>query len=318
MAGDRTAKEGKISALRLAGPVFAAFLLAPVSAWAVELCPPQASIAFCESLIDPTSDRLQARIDSRLNLTAPTEDSSSPVWMDSRQVTSQPVSVEAPAQTTTYFGADYRLGSDLLIGAMVQRDDRSATLPIGGEVTAPDAYLAGPYAAYRLSPNLVLGARAAWGELSDSTIPLTEEQNLTKTRLLTEARLNGNWAVGKWQVMPAASIIYTDDASVASIAGLSEATAQSTRFTAGPQLSRQFDAGDAGIVEPFAFAKTSVDLDSIKAMPGAARNTIGGGVALNQLDGYSIQATADYSETVGNELPDPALTGRVAVSMPLN
>jgi hypothetical protein len=219
--------------------------------------------------------------------------------------------------TTTYFGADYRLGSDVLIGAMVQRDDRTLNLLIGGEVTAPDTYLAGPYAAYRLSPNLVLGARAAWGEISDGAIPITEAQTFTTNRLLTEARLSGNWALGQWQLMPAASISYVGDTTVASISGLSDATAQTTRFTAGPQLRRLIDAGDAGILEPFAFFKTSLDLESVKVMPEVARNTIGGGVVLNRPEGYSIQATADYSETVGAELPDPSIAGQVSVSVPL-
>lgn len=295
-----------------------ALLLAPFPAAAAELCPPASSVrvALCESLIDPTSDRLQARIDSRLDITAPTEDSASPIWLDTRQLASQPASLDAPALTATYFGADYRVGSALLIGAMVQRNDRSANPLIADEDTTPDAYLAGPYAAYRLSPNVVLGARAAWGETSDLAVAESDQQSLTKSRLLTEARLSGNWAVGKWQLMPAASITYVDDTAVASVSGLTDAAAQTTRLTAGPQIRRQFDAGDAGSLEPFAFFRTSLDLDSI-IVPDAARNTIGGGVALNQPDGYSIQAIANFSETIGVELPDPAVTGKVSVSMPL-
>jgi hypothetical protein len=208
------------------------------------------------------------------------------------------------------------VGSDVLIGAMVQRADRSTNPLIDGEETVPDAYLAGPYAAYRLSPNLVLGARAAWGETSDITTSENDQQSLARNRLLTEARLSGNWAVGKWQLMPAASITYVDDTAIASISGLSDTAAQ-TRLTAGPQIRRQFDAGDAGSLEPFAFFKTSLGLDSIMVLPDAARNTIGGGVALNQPDGYSIQATANFSETVGAELPDAEVAGKVSLSMPL-
>jgi len=303
--------------LRLTEPALAVLLLAPFPGAAAELCPPASSvrIALCESLIDPTSDRLQARIEGRLNVTAPTEDSASPVWMDTRQVASQPVSLDG-VLTTTYFGADYRVGSDVLIGAMVQRADRSTNPLIDGEEAGPDAYVAGPYAAYRLSPNLVLGARAAWGETSDVTTSDNDQQSLAGDRLLTEARLSGNWAVGKWQLMPAASITYVDDTAIASISGLSDAAAQ-TRLTAGPQIRRQFNAGDAGSLEPFAFFKTSLDLDSIMVLPDAARNTIGGGVALNQPDGYSIQATANFSETVGAELPDAQVAGKVSLSMPL-
>ena len=120
----------------------------------------------CESLIDPTSDLLQTRINSRLNIAGAIPDDGASVWADSRQAPLQAVD-GGPALTTTYFGADYRLGSDLLLGAMVQRDDRIVTLPIGVELTATDAYVAGPYAAYRLSSNLVLGARASWGKASN-------------------------------------------------------------------------------------------------------------------------------------------------------
>jgi hypothetical protein len=112
-----------------------------------------------------------------------------------------------------------------------------------------------------------------------------DQQGPTKSRLLTEARVSGNWAVGKWQLMPAAAITYVDD--------------------------------NAGSLEPFAFFKTSLDLDSVMVLRDAARNTIGGGVALNQPDGYSIQATANFSETLGAALPDPTLAGKVSVSMPL-
>jgi hypothetical protein len=123
--------------LRFTGLALAALVLTPCPGAAADLCPPASSVrlALCESLIDPTSDRLQARIDSRLDITAPTEDSASPVWMDTRHVTSQPVSLDAPALTTTYFGADYRVGSDVLIGAMVQRNDRATNPLIDGDGT---------------------------------------------------------------------------------------------------------------------------------------------------------------------------------------
>ena len=60
------------------------------------------------------------------------------------------------------------------------------------------------------------------------------------------------------------------------------------------------------------------DLDDVKIAPGAARSTIGGGIVMNDARGYIIQATGDYSETVGVALPDPSLAGKVMVSVPLN
>ena len=102
---DSKRRTGARRKLRLAGPAFAVLLLAPFPGAADELCPPATGVPFtlCESLIDPVSDRLRARIDSRLNITAPTEDSASPVWMDGRQAPSLAVSLDAPALTTTHF-----------------------------------------------------------------------------------------------------------------------------------------------------------------------------------------------------------------------
>jgi len=304
--------------MRHAGAAFAALLIAPFPGAAAELCPALSSTISipCESLIDPASDLLQNRINSRLNIAGAIPDDGASVWAESRQTYFHAIG-GAPALTTTYFGADYRLGSDLLLGAMVQKDERIATLPIG-EVTATDAYLAGPYAAYRLSSNLVLGARASWGKISNGTVLASEEADFTTGRLLTEARLSGNWGLGEWQLMPAAAVTHLDETAIAAMPGLAGTSVTMTRFTVGPELRRSIDMGFGSSLEPFAFFKTSFDLDDIKVGPAAARSTIGGGIVVNDADGYLIQAIGDYSETVGAATPDQSLAGKVSVSVPLN
>ena len=306
--------------MRRAGAAFIALWITPCSGAAAELCPTlsSADLTPCESLIDPTSDLLQNRINSRLNITRATPDDGQSVWADSRQTPFQAIE-GAPAVTTTYFGADYRLWSDVLLGAMVEKDDRIVTLPIGGDLTATDVYLAGPYAAYRLSSNLVLGARAAWGEISDGATSLAnEEANFTTNRLLTEARLSGSWDLGGWQLMPAVALTHVDETAIAAIPSPAGTSTTATRFTAGPEVRRAIDMGFGSSLEPFAFFKTSFDLDDVKIAPGAARSTIGGGIVMNDARGYIIQATGDYSETVGVALPDPSLAGKVMVAVPLN
>ena len=306
--------------MRHAGAAFIALWITPCSGAAAELCPTlsSADLTPCESLIDPTSDLLQNRINSRLNITRATPDDGQSVWADSRQTPFQAIE-GVPAVTTAYFGADYRLGSDVLLGAMVEKDDRIVTLPIGGDLTATDVYLAGPYAAYRLSSNLVLGARAAWGEISDGATSLAnEEANFTTNRLLTEARLSGSWDLGGWQLMPAAALTHVDETALAATPSPAGTSTTATRFTAGPEVRRAIDMGFGSSLEPFAFFKTSFDLDDVKIAPGAARSSIGGGIVMNDARGYIIQATGDYSETVGVALPDPSLAGKVMVSVPLN
>lgn len=305
--------------MRHAGAAFAALLIAPFPGAAAELCPALSSTMSipCEGLINPASDLLQTRINSRLNITGATPDDGESVWAQSRQTGFQSID-GAPPVTTTYFGADYRLGSDLLLGAMVQRDDRIVALPIGLEMTATDAYLAGPYAAYRLSSNLVLGARASWGKTADGHALASEETDFTTDRLLTEARLSGSWGLGEWQLMPSAAVTHVDEPAISAIPGLSETSVTMTRFTAGPELRRSIDMGLGSSLEPFAFFKTSFDLDDIKVGPAAARNTIGGGIVVNDAEGYVIQAMGDYSENLGAALPDQSLAGKVLVSVPLN
>jgi hypothetical protein len=305
--------------MRYAEIAFTALLIAPFPCAAAELCPALSStnLTPCESLIDPTSDLLQTRINSRLNIAGAAPDDGQSVWAESRQAPFQTID-GAPTLTTTYFGADYRLGSDLLFGAMVQMDDRIVTLPVGGEATATDAYLAGPYAAYRLNSNFVLDARASWGETSNGTTLAGEDANFTTNRLLTEARLSGSWGLGEWQLMPAAAVTHVDETAIAAIPGLAGTSAAVTRFTAGPEVRRAIDMGFGSSLVPFAFFKTSFDLDDIKVAPGSARSTIGGGVVVNDTEGYVIQATGNYSETVGDATPDKSFAGKVMVSVPLN
>ncbi len=151
----RPPKQGLLM-MRYAGAALVALLGVPFPGAATELCPTLSITAItpCVSLVDPTSDLLQKRIDSRLHVAGASPDNGESVWAESREATFQ----GAPTLASTFFGADYRLGSDLLLGAMVQMEDRVFTSPIDGEVAATDGYFAGPYAAYRLSPNLVLGA----------------------------------------------------------------------------------------------------------------------------------------------------------------
>lgn len=305
--------------MRYAGAAFIALLIAPFPGAAAELCPTLSSVdpTPCESLIDPTSDLLQNRVNSRLNITGATPDDGQSVWAQSRQAPFQAIE-GAPAATTTYFGADYRLGSDILLGAMVQKDDRIVTLPIGGDFTATDAYLAGPYAAYRLSSNLVLGARAAWGEISNGPAIANEDASFTTNRLLTEARLSGSWDLGGWQLMPAAALTHVDETAIAAIPSLAGTSTTATSFTAGPEVRRTIDMGFGSSLEPFAYFKTSFDLDDVKIAAGPPRSTVGGGIVMNDANGRVIQATGDYSETVGAAIPDKSLAGKVMLSVPLN
>ncbi len=218
---------------------------------------------------------------------------------------------------TTYVGADYRLKSKVLFGAMVQFDDTQKNFSTARDGVETEAYMAGPYVAYRVTPNLTLGARAAWGGANDSTYDGARSASFATSRALTQAHVNGNWDLGKWKLMQSTAVTYVDETAVASASGLNETSIDATRFSTGPELKRPIDAGDGNSVEPFAFFKTSLELDDPRVRPDTARNTLGGGLMLSKPESYSIRATAERSESVGALTPDEEMTGKVSVSVPL-
>jgi hypothetical protein len=55
---------------------------------------------------------------------------------------------------TSYVGADYRWHNDLLIGGMVQLDDSRRSILAWPAASEGAAFMAGPYLAYRVMPNI--------------------------------------------------------------------------------------------------------------------------------------------------------------------
>jgi hypothetical protein len=214
---------------------------------------------------------------------------------------------------TTYVGADYRWHRNLLIGGLVQFDDSRLTILDAREAIDGTAYMAGPYLAYRLAPNVVVDAKAAWGTAHDSAIAGVENMSLVSDRMLTEARLTGNWGWNAWQLSQSGAITYLDEASKGAMPG-GQASIDVTRLSIGPELKRRVDMSSGLSVEPFAFFKSSLDLaDATWASP-VGQNTIGGGVTLAKPDKYNIKAMADFTESVNSA--DQVATGKVSVSVP--
>ena len=214
---------------------------------------------------------------------------------------------------TSYVGADYRWHNDLLIGAMVQLDDSRRSILTSPDASEGAAFVAGPYVAYRVTPNIQLDAKAAWGTGHDSAVSGANSLSLDTNRMLTEARLSGNWGWNSWQFSQGGALTYVGEAREA-IAGIPAASIDVTRFSIGPELKRHFDTGNGASIEPFAFFKSSLDLaDTASGVP-LAQNTVGGGVMLAKPENYNIRAMADFSES--NDGADPVATGKVLVTVP--
>jgi hypothetical protein len=214
---------------------------------------------------------------------------------------------------TTYVGADYRWHKTFLVGGMIQLDDSRQTILAAPDVSDGKGYMAGPYMAYRVAPNVMLDARLAWGAAHDSAIAGTESLDLATTRMLTEATLSGNWGWNSWQLSPSGAITYLDETHDG-LAGMSQFSTDVTRFSVGPELRRHIDGGNGASIEPFAFFKSSLDLAEAGWEAPLAQNTVGGGVTLAKPETYNIRAAADFTESVGGG--DRSATGKISVSVP--
>lgn len=219
---------------------------------------------------------------------------------------------------TTYVGADYKVRRDLLVGGMVQVDEteRGIDANAPGSV-AGQAYMAGPYMAYRVTPGITLDAKTAIGVAEDSAVADTGSADFATNRMLSEARVTSNVAIDKWTLTQKGAVTYIDERSSASVPGVAGSAVDATRLSVGPELKRPIDAGDGKSLEPFVFYKKSLNLDRGGPLDlSGSQDIVGGGVSLNKQNAYQIRATADFTETQAEKL-DNSVAGRVQVNVPL-
>ena len=182
---------------------------------------------------------------------------------------------------------------------------------------AGQAYMAGPYMAYRVTPGITLDAKTAIGVAEDSAVADTGSADFATNRMLSEARVTSNVAIDKWTLTQKGAVTYIDERSSASVPGVAGSAVDATRLSVGPELKRPIDAGDGKSLEPFVFYKKSLNLDRGGPLDlSGSQDIVGGGVSLNKQNAYQIRATADFTETQAEKL-DNSVAGRVQVNVPL-
>ncbi|MFD0987172.1 autotransporter outer membrane beta-barrel domain-containing protein [Methyloligella solikamskensis] len=217
---------------------------------------------------------------------------------------------------TTYVGADYKLNSDTLVGGMVQSDEADQHVVGTSEEVDGKAYMAGPYAAYRVTDKVIVDAKSLWGQSNDVARTGEDAASYATNRSLTQARVSGNWGIKKMQLTPSGAVTHiTEDADIP-VAGVGSEHIEETRVSIRPEIKRPFQAGENKKIEPFAYFESSLNVDDSDFTNAAPINKVGGGVALTKTDDYSIRATMDYTETMNSEL-DPSASGRVSVNVPI-
>lgn len=207
-----------------------------------------------------------------------------------------------------YIGADYVVKPWLLIGLLGQYDDARQTSYTANFRTEGWGWMAGPYATARLSPNLFLQGRFAWGQSQNKVSPfLTYSDRFDTTRWMLSSTLTGAWSDGAWHFTPSASLAYLEDQSEEYIDHFAvlipSVTTSLGQFAAEPEVSYRHLFSDGTLLEPrvkasaiwnfSSNASTAAVAGSI-AGPEELRGKIEAGIGIRFNDGVSLDVSGNY------------------------
>ncbi|MFP4538573.1 MAG: autotransporter outer membrane beta-barrel domain-containing protein [Dichotomicrobium sp.] len=218
---------------------------------------------------------------------------------------------------TSHVGADYAVDDGLLVGASVELEELENEAGVwAGATAASTSYLVGPYVATRLSDNLMLDSRVAWGRGSDAIGSDGASSDFATERSLAKARLRGDFHVEGWAVSSAAAFTYVEEAA----AGATGTTVVTRDLSLGPEIRRSFRLEEGQVIEPFLRYNGTVDLDAVEDLSQlddlAVGGSVGGGVTVTKPDDYTIQATTEVDGVEAET--DPNVTSRLKLTVPLN
>lgn len=112
-----------------------------------------------------------------------------------------------------HIGADYRIGDDVLIGALAEFDDFDDRGTLEAGEAEGNGFLFGPYLMARIAPDLFAELRAAWGSSDNRVNPLgTFTDTFDTSRSYYSGSLVGQFDIGKrTQVRPEVTVRYLDE-----------------------------------------------------------------------------------------------------------
>ncbi len=226
--------------------------------------------------------------------------------------------------SAVYVGSNYKLGPDIMIGALAQFD-RADELPAGAAAdVAANGWMFGPFMSVRFGPGVILDGRAAWGA-SESGIAGVSMDTETSERRLLYGKLRGDRKVGSWTFAPSVALTYFEErtAALAASEAQAELPAAQGRLEVLPELKRRFEVNGETYVEPRASVGGFLSFDDLSKINPAAAPDQGSdlhlkaeaGVAVGVKDGMNIEAKGGLEST--KEAEPENWTGRLQLNMPL-
>ena len=239
-------------------------------------------------------------------------------------------------------GADWVVNPGFLIGAFVQldwtREQASAnTAGNGGQAlqgsnglgSNGQGWMAGPYLAAKLTPNLVFDARAAVGQSNNKLVTDTAgEEAFSTDRSLLFGRLSGYWSLGAWRFTPsiAASYYRETQKAMTTSDGVSIPSQSLTlgRVSFGPEIGYAFKSPNGTVFEPLLGIKGLWDFATDNSQTAASAAPAGSGLRFSlelgaQLklpSGVMLRGTGSFEGLGDNHLQ--SYHGQASVTVPLN
>ncbi|MEZ5898867.1 MAG: autotransporter outer membrane beta-barrel domain-containing protein [Hyphomicrobiaceae bacterium] len=233
-----------------------------------------------------------------------------------------------------YVGADYALAPGVLVGALVQVDDTREDVnksDLTGKVEGT-GWMVGPYVGIKLTDNLFLDARAAYGTSSndiwlDDSAAGYRSASFDTDRWLTTATLTGNEYIGNFRFSPQLGLAYGREwygDYYNSIGQVVEGRDISiARINATLEVGYRFDLVDGTMIEPHVsisgianFSGDDLIIAGEIIDPNENRAKIEGGFIVQTREGYAIRAAAAYDGIGQSDFE--AYSGSLWLNVPLN
>jgi len=227
-----------------------------------------------------------------------------------------------------FFGADYRVTPDMIVGALVQFDWAKDDSDVLQSEIEGNGWMAGPYLSARLNENTYLDLRAAWGTSTNDMTLGAATSNFDTWRWLVKGTLAGNWVYGSWRITPSAELAYVSENQDAFTNSFGTRIAAQTvslgRLQFGPEIGYRFAHDGHTFIEPFAALKGEWDFDNpnveivdgVVVGPGDLWGRIEGGLNVSTAGGTVIRGQASWDGVGSSNYSGYTLQG--IVNVPLN
>ena len=228
-----------------------------------------------------------------------------------------------------YLGADYRFSRNLVIGLLGQVDWTDETDSNANTAASGFGWLLGPYAAVRLTDNLIFDGRAAMGTSNNKVDPLgLFSDDFETTRWLVKGQLTGDFTIDEIVFNPFISALYFEETqhSFTNTLGMRipSQTLSLGRIKFGPKVSTRLRSEDGLVFAPHFTFSGIFDFDrarqtnsqGLAVNSSRIRGRAEGGLSVTTPEGWQIEGEGFYDGIGAKNLE--SFGGGLSLTVPLN